>query len=222
MKITVQRARSLWFVYLTDLNPEGLNLLPFFQPLVARYNFQLFPTKPEELFGKEVIEIKFSGGSFQKKPQHNIGVELIIFSWGLVAETKSSTIDSDAFLDDLLNWASTEFKLIPYQEVLRSKAYVSEVWAQTEKRLNSLNPKLDDLAKRITSLIEGHGHHPIAYETSGIVFSTDPTVVNPPGSFRFERIIDVPFSENRYYSAAPLQTDTHVEILTELENILSS
>lgn len=222
MKISVQRARSIWLVHLTDLNPEGLNLVPLFQPLISRYNFQLFPTKPEDLFGKEVTEIKFSGGSFQKDPQHNISVELVIFSWGLVAETKSSTNDSDAFLNDLLNWASTEMKLTPYQEVLRSRAYVSEVWVQTEKRLNSLNPKLDNLAKRITSLITGHTHHPIAYETSGIFFWTDPVVVNSPGIFRFERVIDVPFSENRYYSAAPLQTDAHAEVLTELESILTN
>jgi hypothetical protein len=222
MKISVQRARSIWFIYLTEINPEGLNLVPLLQPLVAKYNFQIFPTKPAELFGKEVVEIKFSGGNFQKDDQHNIGVDLGIFNWGLVAETKSSTNDSDAFLNDLLNWVSTEFKIVPYETVLRSKIYVSEVWVQTDKKLNSLNPKLENLAKRISSLIKGHDHKPIAYETSGIIFSTDPVVTNPPGSFRFERIIDVAFGENRYYSAAPLQTDAHIELLGELEAILSS
>jgi len=222
MKVTVQRARSLWFVYLSDLNPNGLNLLPLIQPLISRYNFQLFPTKPEELFGKDVIEIKFSGGNFKKAPKHNISVDLIIFNWGFVAETRSSTNDSDAFLDDLLTWASTQIKLVAYQEVIKSKAYVSELWIQTDKKLNTLNPKLDKLAKRITSLTKGHEHHHIAYETSGILFSSDPVVVNPPGIFRFERIIDVPFSENRYYSAASLQTEAHITILEELEDILSS
>jgi len=220
--LSVQRARSLWFVYLNELNPHGHSLLPLVQSLVTRYNFQLFPTKPDELFGKEINELKFIGGSFQKDPQHNINIDLIIFTWGLVAETRSSTNDSDAFLTDLLNWASTEIELVPYQEVLRSRAYVSELWVQTDKSLNNLNPKLNNFAKKLTSLVEGHSHHPFAFETSGIMFGTDFTVVNPPGAFKFERLIEVPFAENRYYSAAPLQTEAHLELLEELESILSS
>ena len=93
---------------------------------------------------------------------------------------------------------------------------------KTDKSLNTLNPKLENFTKRLTSLIVGHGHHPIAFEISGITFWTDPSVINPPGPFRFERTIDIPFSENRYYSAAPLQTNVHLEMLTELESILSS
>ena len=93
---------------------------------------------------------------------------------------------------------------------------------RTDKPLNSLNPKLNDFARRLTSLVEGHSHHPFAFETSGIMFGTDYTVVNPPGPFKFERVMNVQFSENRYYTAAPLQTDAHLKILEELESILSS
>lgn len=221
--LSIKQARSIWLAYLLDLNPRGLNLLSLIPPIVAKYKFQMFPNKPDELgFGKETKEIKFSGGSFQKDPQHNIGVDLTIYNDGLIADTRSSTNDSDAFLDDFLNWISLEFGLAPYQEVLRTKLYVSELWVQTDKSLVALNPKLADFAKRLTSMIVGHEHHPIAFEPCGIIFWTDPTVANPPGPFRFERLIDVPFSENRYYSAAPLKTDLHIELLTELEKILSS
>jgi hypothetical protein len=220
--LSVKLSRSIWFVNLNELNPRGLSLLPLVQSLITKYNFQLFPNKPDELFGKEINELKFIGGSFQKDTQHTINVDLIIFNWGLVAETRSSTHDSDAFLDDLLNWASTEIELVTYKEVIRSKVYLSELWVQIDKSLNSLNHKLNNFAKRLTSLVEGHGHHSFAFETSGIVFGTDYTVVGPPGAFRFERMVDVPFIENRYYSVAPLQTDLHLEMLEELEGILSS
>lgn len=220
--LSVQRARSIWVVYLAELNPRGINLLSLLQPLVKRYNFQVFPTKPDELFGKEVVEIKFVGGTFQKDSQHCIAVDLIIFNWGLVAETRSSTEDSDAFLHDFLNWASTEFNMTPYQEVIRAKNYLSELWVQTEKSLNSLNPKLANFIKRLESLIEGHDHHSFRFETTGIILGPDFTGATRPGNFRFERLIDVPFSENRYYSVAPLQTDIHFEFLEEFESILSS
>ena len=218
--LSVKLARSIWLVNIVDLNPRGLSLFGLITPIVNKYKFQIYPTKPEELIGKDVIEIKFNGGSFQKDTQHNIAVDLTIFNDGLVVDTRSSTKDSDAFLNDFLNYVSKEFSLTPYLEVLRSKIYVSEVWVQTDKLLNSLNSKLDSFAKRITSLTEGHSHHPIAYETSGIIFWTDPVVTNPPTPFRFERVIDRPFAENRYYSAAPLQTDVHLEMLDELESIL--
>jgi hypothetical protein len=221
--LSIKQARSIWLFHLMDLNPRGLNLLTLIPPIITKYKFQLFPNKPEELgFGKEIKEIKFSGGTFQKDPKHDIGVDLNLYNDGLVVDTRSSTDDSDAFLNEFLDWISTEFDLIPYQEILRSKLYLSELWVQTDKSLNTLNPKLENFAKRLTSLIVGHGHHPILFETSGITFWTDPSVINPPGPFRFERTLDIPFSENRYYSAAPLQTNVHLEMLMELESILTS
>jgi hypothetical protein len=218
--LSVKQARSIWLVNIGDLNPRGLSLFGLITPIVNKYKFKIYPTKPDELIGKNVTEIKFNGGSFQKNNKHIISVNLTIFNDGLVVDTRSSTTDSDAFLSDFLNYISKEFGLTPYREVLRSKIYVSEVWVQTDKLLNTLNPKLDIFAKRITSLIAGDSRVPIAYETSGIIFWTDPVVTNPPTPFRFERVVDRPFAENRYYSAAPLQTEVHLEILDELERIL--
>ncbi len=215
--LSVNQARSIWFIKLVDFT-RGRSLISMIPSIVNRYKFQIFPTKPEEFeLGNGV---KFSLGSFQKD-QQNMAIDLVIFSDGLVADTKSSTEDSDFFLNESLTWIAVEFGLVPYQEVLRSKVYLSELWVQTDKSLNSLNPKLESFAKRLTSLIVGHEHHPISFETSGINFWTDPIIVNPPGAFRFERAEKAPFGEQRYYSAAPLQTDVHLEMLGEFENILS-
>ncbi|MBM4301933.1 MAG: hypothetical protein FJ121_10500 [Deltaproteobacteria bacterium] len=220
--LSVKQARAIWLIQLVDLNPRGLNLVALIPPITKKYKFQQFPIQPEELgFGKEIKEIKFSGGSFQKDAQHDISIDLTLYNDGLVVDTRSSTEDSDSFLNEFLNWISMEFDLVPYQEVLRSKLYHSELWVKTDKSLNTLNPKLENFAKRLTSLIVGHNHHPILFETYGISFWTNPTITLPPGPFKFERAEGVPFNENRYYSAAPLQTDVHIEMLEELENILS-
>lgn len=220
--LSVKQARSIWLANIADLNPRGLNLFGLIMPIVTKYNFQIYPDKPIDIIEKDVLEINFKGGNFQRDPKNNIAINLTIFNDGIVADTRSSTKDSDTFLDQFLNYISNEFGLSPYQEIVRSKIYVSELWVQTDKNLNALNPKLDKFVKHITSSIEGHSYHPIAYETSSIMFWTDPVVTNPPTPFRFERIIDRPFSENRYYSSAPLQTDVHLEILEELESILSN
>ncbi len=216
----IGRARSIWVVYLVDLNPRGRNLLPLISSVIEKYKFLQYPSKPEELDVSKGV--KFVNGSFQKDSQNDIIIDLTIFGEFMVADTRSSTKDSDAFLDDFLTWLSSEFGFVSYQEVLRSRVYLSELWVQTNKSLSGLNPKLEAFSKRITSLIEGHSHHPVAFETAGIYFWTDPNIANSPGPFRLERASDVPFTENRYYSAAPLQTDIHIEMLSELENILSS
>lgn len=219
--LSVQRARSLWFVNLTDLNPHGHSLLRIIPRIIEKYNFQKFPTKYEEFDLTQGA--KFLGGTFKKKnSEHDINVDFYAFNWGLFADTRSSTEDSDAFLDELLTWIAIELDLVPYQEILKTKVFLSELWVQTDKPLNSLNPKLTDFANRLTSLIVGHEHHPIAFETTGINLWTNPIITNPPGAFRFERVEGAPFNENRYYSAAPLQTDVHLEMLMEFEDILGS
>ena len=216
--LSVKQARSIWFINLVDLT-RGRSLVPLIPGIVEKYKFQIFPTKPDELDLSKGV--KFLAGSFQKDLKEMV-VDLTVFNDGLIADTQSSTEDSDDFLNEHLTLIATELDLVPYQEVLRSKVYLSELWVQTEKNLNALNPKLENFAKRLTSLIVGHNHHPIAFETTGITLWTDPIVVNPPGHFRFERAENTPFGEHRYYSAAPLQTDIHIEMLEELENILSS
>ncbi|MGP8048981.1 MAG: hypothetical protein ACLPYB_00085 [Desulfobaccales bacterium] len=219
--LTVKQARSLWFVYLADLNPHGRNLFSLVPIIIEKYNFKLFPNlnKLEEMDLQKGI--KFGHGGFQRDPENNIEIDLTIYNDGFIADTRSSTSDSDAFLDQFLTWISSDFNFVPYKEVLRRKLYVSELWVHTDKSLKSLNPRLENFAKKITSVIEGHTYHDIDYEPVGIIFNTNP-VLQPPGPFRFERLIDIPFAENRYYSGGPLQTEVHLELLEELENILSS
>jgi hypothetical protein len=216
---SVKLARSIWLVNYFDLNPHGISLFPHLSKIGQKYMFQVVPTKPDELdLTKGVL---FRAGTFQNE-NRSIAFDLTVYNDGLVVDTRSSTNDSDLIIDEYLTWLSTEMGLAPYKGILKSKLYLSELWVQTDKALNSLNPKLDSFAKRLTTSIVGRSHQPLAFEASGIIFWTDPTVmVNPPGPFRFEREENAPFGEHRYYSSAPLQTDVHLKLLEELENILS-
>lgn len=217
---SVKLARAIWLVNYFDLNPYGSSLIPAIPKIVQKYMFQVIPIKPDEFDLSKGVN--FREGTFQINDRV-IGINLSIYNDGLVVDTRSSTGDSDVFLNEFLAWISIEFGLASYQEFLKSKMYLSELWVQTDKALNSLNPKLDDFAKRLTGSIVGRSHQPLAFETTGISFWTDPTImINPPGPFRFEREENAPFGEHRYYSAAPLQTNIHLEMLTELENILSN
>jgi hypothetical protein len=218
--LSVKQARAIWLLNLIDLNPRGRNLLALIPGIIAKYKFRGFPYKPEDF--DLTKGIKFLGGIFQKDSQTEINIDLTVYLDGLLADTQSSSDDSDQFLDEFLTWATNKLGLVSYNEVIRTKSYVSELFVRTDKPLIALNPKLEKFAKHLTSLIKGHSHHPVAFETVGITFWTDQTITLPPGPFRFERVTEIPFAENRYYSAAPLQTDAHLEILMEFEKILSS
>jgi len=218
--LSVKLSRAIWLINLIDLNPRGRNLQAIIPGIVAKYKFRGFPIKSEDF--NLTNGVKLTGGVFQKDSETEINIDLTVFPDGIIADTRSSTDDSDKFLDQLLTLASNELGLVPYNEVLRTKSYVSELMVWTDKPLNAINPKLQQIAKLLNSLIKGHSHHPIAFETFGITFWTDQTITLPPGPFRFERVSDIPFAENRYFSAAPLQTDAHLEVLTNFEKILSS
>jgi hypothetical protein len=58
------------------------------------------------------------------------------------------------------------------------------------------------------------------FELGGISFFPDQISKTNPAPFRFERLLEVPFIEDRYYSVAPLQTHKHLELLDKLEAIL--
>ncbi|MHC1726747.1 MAG: hypothetical protein AB9866_12175 [Syntrophobacteraceae bacterium] len=216
--LSVKQARSFWFFHLTDLNPSGQNVLRLIPFIVEKYNFLQFPNLMQDVDMSKGL--KFSRGAFSTG-LGEVEIEFTLFADGLLADTFSNTDNSDAFLDELLNWLANDFALAPYEDILRSKAYVSELWVRCNRPLNAVNSRLAGFTEYLSSLVEGHSHHPISYETSGIVCWTDPTILNPPSPFRFERAADSLFEENRYYTVAPLRTEKHLEILERLEEILT-
>lgn len=215
--LSVNRARSIWLLPLVDLNPYGRYTLTKIPSVAERYRFMQWPTKLEEL--DPAKGIKFTGGTFTKSDQTDIGVEVVIYSDGLIADTRSSTDDSDSFLDDLLKWHAEDHGDVPYQKILRRKLYVSELWVRPEKPLSSLHRELQTFSERLTALISDVSPFPIRYEFSTIMFSAEPGRVSPPAPFRFERALDVPFDEERYFSVAPLPTSIHLQMLNEFEKI---
>jgi hypothetical protein len=220
--LSVARARSIWVMRLDDLNPRGRILVSLIIEIAKRYAF-LEHTKLEEVPHLAELNkgLAFLRGVFVNNAQIPVAVDLNIYSDSIFADTQSSTDDSDAFLSDLLNWTAAEFGLTPYSEILRSRLYLSELWVQTDKSLNSINPQLNALADRFSLLVSNYSGRPATFAPTGITLWNDRSVPNPFGPFKFERAENASFAENRYYSAAPLPTATHLELLEELESILA-
>lgn len=215
---SVLLARSIWLFDSDEINPYGKNIKHVLHAVGERYNFTRYPRED-----KDFIEIsknprdgaEFLGGSFR-----DLIVGLTVYDDGLVAETRASTNDTDAFLEDLLQWLVIEFGFVYKPEMLRGKRYVSQLLVTTDYSIAALNPQLVGFAAKLTSLTSTDSN-PVVYEPGGISFHSDPGNKIAPSAFVFERRAATPFRENKYFSQAPLQTQVHLDMLSELEKILT-
>ncbi len=217
--LSINLARTVWLFPSVDLNPKGLNLYPILIPLlVGTYKFSNYPTSKDDL--DDVKGVKFEKGEFINSEGKPISISFTIYNDGIVADTRSSTNDSDSFLVDAFNRISEHVNVPNYKQILRARLYHSQIYISTEKSLELINPKVKEISSYLNENVEGHGK--VNYEVGGISFWPDQTHPVNPVPFTLERASNTPFSEKRYYSAAALQTDKHVKLLEKLEEILGS
>src|SRR5260370_13395488 len=122
--INVRGARSIWLVDTRHLNPRGMSLYPIFAAIKDRYKFQTFPRTPEELALTNPQGVTFGGGVFAVEDRYHAVNKATMYADGFVADTGSSTAFSDAFLEDLLGFVSTQFGLTYGPGMIHKKLYV--------------------------------------------------------------------------------------------------
>lgn len=212
-------ARYLGFVETFDLNPLGKVFFPDLIPaLVERYKFQSFPTKFEELDeqkGVEFLEGKWEGTTVDR---------LTIYRNGVLVDTRSSTTDSERILEEALLWVASEFGIVYRPGMIKRKGYVSNLTFYSEvPLLAGLNIALSRLSGRVGRAISQTIGDDVQYEPTGISIHDDQLSRRVPlAAFTIHRRIETPFSQNKYFSEAPLPTDLHLTLLQEFESELHS
>jgi hypothetical protein len=215
--LNVIRARSIWLFDVQELNPRGKHIeFGLIEWLKANYHFAKYPSSTTDR--DQSGGLAFSEGVFQVEEDWCISVDLHIYADGLVADTRSSTKDADAFLEQTLSLVVQDFGLVYHPEMIRRKLYVSELNVAPQQPLRNLNLQLQAFAKRLTALLGEQT--PIMFELASIGFWPDPAFPTHHVPFQFERKLNIPFSEHRYYSRAPLQTEDHLQLLEEFEVLL--
>lgn len=212
----VHLARSIWLGDIRDFNPQGKSLYRVIWPfLTETYKFRKFPSLTES--SDLTKGISFQDGEFQiSQDELPIAVNLTIYNDGVLADSSSSSEYSDMFLADVFHHFSEIFKMPPFQSVIRRRIYLSQLTVSTDKTLEVLNPKLKQLSKYLSAHVELDK----VFQLGGIHIWPDQVSRVNPSPFIFERAINVPFSENKYFSTAPLQTKQHLELLDKLETVL--
>lgn len=215
--LNIIRARAIWLIYIQDINPHGKNINAYIIDwLRNKYKFLKCPSSIHER--NEGGALVFSDGEFKSKTGSNISVDLAIYNDGFIADTRSSTKDTELFIEDALYSLVKDFGLFYKPDMLRKKLYVSELTLRTDRQLNNINPRMQAFVRKIISMIGTDD--PGLMELSSLSFWWDFRSSNGQSHFQFERAAGIPFSERRYYSRAPLHTEDHLSLLNEFEDLL--
>jgi len=206
-------ARALFFVESLELNPRGKIFYPdIVSALVEKCGFHKFPQKLEEF--DEVKGIEFESGKWD-----DVVIETLkIYNTGLQVDTRVSTSESERILQEALKWATKEFGVVYSPQMLSRKAYVSDLIFRTDVPiLTSYSPiaKLSERAHASLGEISSDKTpwQPIILTLQSEGFPRKP--IHAP--FTIQRRAEAAFSENKYYSEAPLPTDVHIRLLEQFE-----
>jgi hypothetical protein len=210
--LSVGLARVVWVLDVNELNPGGKDIFAHLLPsLVEDYKFKTHPTPSDDLSQG----IKLTRGEFIKEDGTVIALNLTIFTDCIVADTFSSTTDSE----DFLRTASADLPELGFAfdpEMIRRKAYLSQVTVKCSKPLHALHPKLVEFAGHISSAV-GEAE----FRLSAIEFWPDQTQTVKAANFSFQQKLGEPPNSDRYWSQAALPTAKHLELLDELEALLA-
>jgi hypothetical protein len=219
--LKVITARSVWLFPTVYMNPQGKAIeMDLIQWLKRTYQFQKYPSSAFDL-DSATKSLSFSGGKFKCGYDENgkeryLAVGVSVYTDGLVVNTESSTTDGDKFLDETINSIIKEFGLIAPEQI--RKAYYNEMDVRLNEPISLLNPKLEQLASRMSELRQGP---PVAFKFSGVTFLPEPSAQATISGLSIERKVNTAWEENIYYTRAPLQTDAHLRILEEFEALLA-
>ena len=139
-----------------------------------------------------------------------------LYDDGVIAESAGSTEITNAFLEHVINWAVESFGLTFDPNLVRQKMHTSELAVQFAPSLaGSLRP-LGAFADLLSE--KSFNAPPQKCFLSGITFGIS-TGVSP---FSIETRANTPPDANVFYSKAGTDTSTHIQLLTRLEELLSS
>ncbi len=209
----IQLAKAMAFVEPTDLNPRQAVPYPsIVQALVARYKFQKFPQKLEEF--DEAKGVVFAGGQLG----NSVVDSLTIFTYGIVVDTRSSTAESKRLLEEALEWARKDLGLVYKPSMIKRWHYASQVTFYSKVPLLEMHPALQQLAEALEQSAATHVGQDLKYDLTALVVDHDQLErKHPLGRFSIQRRENTPFSENKYFSDAPLETDVHLKLLEQFE-----
>lgn len=208
----INLARTLAFIEIADLDPRGKVFAPdLFQAMAERYKFQRLPKREE----REKEGFIFEEGKIGTK----VITKLTIYDALIVLETRSNTSDSKQLIEELLLWGAAKFGINYNPGSIKRFGYVSDVTFFSDVPLLGAGCKpLIDLAEKTSAALTEIWQEPVQYHPANLAVGHDPMARKyGTAPFVITHRAEARYSENKYFSEAPLPTDTHIAFLEEFE-----
>lgn len=190
------------------------------QGVRTRYQFQQFPVLPPNMPSVFQMVWNFQNGRFTQGNEP-FGVAQLVMSPKGDSVASSRTEHAELVLDDLVGMLDSQFGY-RLRQSNKTKIYWSHLVVEFDKDVGEYIDKIGSIERIITE----HANNKKSYRFKGSIFGTT-TAQLPPNAdtidileaqdFVLERRVDVPFEQHRFFTSAPLTTDTHVKTLEEIE-----
>ena len=205
-------ARVLAYVNIIDIFPGSAFFPDFFAALVKNFRFQRF-VKLEDIDIEKGIE--FTDGL-----AGDIAIErFTIWKNILVIDTRVSTDASRVVLQMLLDWAKESFKIQYEEGDIKRYAYISDIAFESDANLLYVDPVLRWLSEQCSTQLTRIWQEPVEYRPTSIKVGHDPVLRHLGiAPFSIERRGQARFSDNQYFSEAPLPTNDHLMMHESFEN----
>lgn len=218
--VKFESGRATWLFPLEEfVPPAGANNPSIISRVAARYGFAIIPTiTTQEAMAKNGLP--FGMGQFEVKGTRFIVTDFAVYNDGIAAVAER-TEWAEAFLEDVSSWVKQEFGFREASSGIR-KLYGSTIIVDFETSLSRLLRGYQRISELITlrTVTIMSGQKPMQF--SRLDFEVDKTTlvgqVAVP-KFALERRAGVNFTQERYYSTAPMHTADHLEVLQEIEQI---
>lgn len=214
---SVLLARALAWVEPIDLNPRGAVFYPeLTKALVDRYNFQGFPQKLEDF--DETKGVTFRVGRLGD----TVIEQLVIYAYGILLDTRVSTQESKRLLEEAFEWGRKELGFAYKPGMVKRWQYASQVTFRSTAPASGANSAVERLVASVAKGVADTMGENLKYDLAILSVDYDQlTRKHPLGRFSIQRRDNTPFSENKYFSDAPLPTDIHIQLLEQFEKDLS-
>jgi hypothetical protein len=205
--------QAIRFIEDVRVDEKDFSLFEASRAIQARYGFLEAPTKLADYNFETGITYLVGrlDGQIIKRFQ--------IYRLGLLCEVEASTDVCDAFLDDIIGWLERDFGQLAREKPL-TRGYQSNLETYSEINLGAAFAEFDAVGRTLHETLKLYSPESPQFEVSSIRMQTAPLTM-VPSAFIFERRADKLFSDNLYFSSAPLTTSDHVKILDQLESILA-
>lgn len=156
---------------------------------------------------------RFEGGAIDSFSIHADGV---------VIASKSPAVMLEMFLDRFKNWASKELDVNFVETHEVNRFYSSHITFRSASSMLKPLDALNKIKNLLEKELEKHSNYSETFHPYGIFMAVEASKsLYKPTQFGVERKAGADFSQNQYYSSAPLPTQSHLKVLEALESLLT-